>query len=159
MNCESVTSSFADSTINSVEPCPVSPKGRPETRAVLPFSRQGVIRANSVSPLRNLEPLPLYSRVSRAGSCLWCSSISAIATKDASVPRVKARLGFTSIASPKCTVCQSLSFTICCTIAQFVLLIRYRIRLSQVSRGPLLSVSRIPQGNLPTPPEVAGTFP
>src|SRR5487761_191629 len=46
-------------TTNSVEPKPVSPSRRKSTKAVFPFSRHGVIRANSVSPLRNFDqPFP-----------------------------------------------------------------------------------------------------
>ena len=60
--------------MNSVEPCPVVPSVRPETQAVFPFSSDGVIRASSVSPLRNREPPPLNSRVPTSGSNRWCSS-------------------------------------------------------------------------------------
>src|ERR1039457_106680 len=45
-------------TINSVEPKATSSSlGKHWTKAVFPFSRQGVIRANSVSPFLNFEPL------------------------------------------------------------------------------------------------------
>jgi len=43
-------------TVNSVDPAPMTLSPRPNTCAVLPFSRQGVIRAKRVSPSLNLEP-------------------------------------------------------------------------------------------------------
>lgn len=52
----SLMPSFALITINSVEPNATSSSPRISTKAVLPFSRQGVILAMIVSPLRNLEP-------------------------------------------------------------------------------------------------------
>ena len=49
---------FGRSTMNSVEPQPTCSSARKSTNAALPFSRHGVIRASSASPLRNLVPEP-----------------------------------------------------------------------------------------------------
>ena len=42
--------------MNSVDPNAISPSFRKSTKAVLPFSRQGVILAMMVSPLQNFDP-------------------------------------------------------------------------------------------------------
>ena len=43
-------------TMNSVEPHPTVSSGSDWTKAVLPFSKQGVIRASNVSRLRKRVP-------------------------------------------------------------------------------------------------------
>ena len=69
---------YTSNTRNSFEPKPTSPVPRTLTFAVFPFSRQGVILAIMVSPLRNFVPpvngASSYSGISRQNG--WSLSIA-----------------------------------------------------------------------------------
>ena len=53
----------------SVEPQPTCPLARKSTNAVFPFSRQGVIRATSVSPFMKRIPDPKARSTTTSGVC------------------------------------------------------------------------------------------
>ena len=90
--------SFALITINSVEPNATSFSPRISTKAVLPFSRQGVILAMIVSPLQNFEP-PENGAFSVSGIFFVKGSNLSIATFVASVPFFMLIRGLNSIKS------------------------------------------------------------
>ena len=94
--------------MNSVEPVATSPTVRRLTSPVFPFSVQGVIRANNVSPLVNLEPPLPTVRVRTVLTSRVLVGSDAISTNGARVLRVIGRRGFTSTASENAIVCHGL---------------------------------------------------
>ena len=92
-------------TMNSVDPQPVAFGSRKSTYAVLPFSKQGVIRATSVSPLMNLIPEPYGRSVTICGVCPDMGMF-AMSTYGAISLLRKRRVGLTSISSATGTTSQ-----------------------------------------------------
>ena len=93
------TGGTARNTMNSVDPQPTVSLGSDCTKAVLPFSRHGVIRANSVSPLRKRVP-DLNSRKAGAPGLGPDMGRAAISRYGAKVPFFIGSRGFSSTASP-----------------------------------------------------------
>ena len=85
--------------MNSVEPTATSPAERDSTRPVFPFSVQGVIRANSVSPFANREPPPPTDLTRQGRTRRASAGNAAMSRNGARTPRATGRRGFTSTAS------------------------------------------------------------
>ena len=94
--------------MNSVEPVATSSGDRQVTRPVFPFSVQGVMRANSVSPLRNREPLFLTVLKRHVRTSLVSAGSVAMSTNGVRVPLATGRRGFTSTALENGIFCQRL---------------------------------------------------